>query len=134
MGQVHEKMSAQQEQTKFLSVSGKEEHRRSEAVAPGVPALEAAAPAEVEGAEPLADALIEIFQLIHRVNNHLQVITINAEMLEMMTGRSNRYVEKILEGAGLIRDMMDGFRDNHADQRQRLLGLRRQIKVDLALG
>ncbi len=62
----------------------------------------------------------EVFRLIHKINNHLQVITINAEMMEMMNGESNRYISKIMDAAILIREQMDDFRDNHGGQRRRL--------------
>jgi len=75
------------------------------------------------GAEPSierSEALHEVFRLIHKINNHLQVITINAEMMEMMNGGSNRYISKIMDAAILIREQMDDFRDAHGGQRGRL--------------
>lgn len=72
------------------------------------------------GAEPAVErdeALHEVFRLIHKINNHLQVITINAEMMEMMNGGSNRYISKIMDAAILIREQMDDFRDVHGGRR-----------------
>lgn len=80
------------------------------------------------------DLLYEVFQMIHKINNHLQVVTINAEMMEMMAGGSNRYVEKILDAAILIRELMDDFRDHHSDARRRISRLRQQMGSDIGQG
>ena len=79
-----------------------------------------AGPSGLDPALPAGDALHEVFRLIHKVNNHLQVITINAEMMEMMNGGSNRYISKIMDAAILIREQMDDFRDAHGGQRRRM--------------
>lgn len=75
-------------------------------------------------------ALPEVFRLIHKINNHLQVITINAEMMEMMNGGSNRYVSKIMDAAILIREQMDDFRDGHGGQRRRLREAADRLDLD----
>jgi len=80
------------------------------------------------------ELLFEIFQLIHQVNNHLQVITINAEMLEMMAGDTNRYVGKILDTSNLMRELMDLFRDQRAEEHQQYSGMQKQMKLKLGMG
>ena len=75
-------------------------------------------------------ALHEVFRLIHKINNHLQVITINAEMMEMMNGGSNRYISKIMDAAILIREQMDDFRDAHGGQSRRLQDVVDKLDLD----
>jgi hypothetical protein len=79
-----------------------------------------AGPGGAETSLVRGDTLHAVFRLIHKINNHLQVITINAEMMEMMNGGSNRYISKIMDAAILIREQMDDFRDTHGRQRHRL--------------
>jgi len=76
------------------------------------------------------DARHRVFRLIHKINNHLQVITINAEMMEMMNGGSNRYISKIMDAAILIREQMDDFRDEHGGQRGRLQEAVERLDLD----
>ncbi len=90
---------------------------------------EKAGPGGVERSLSGGGALHEIFRLIHKINNHLQVITINAEMMEMMNGGSNRYIVKIMDAAILVREQMDDFRDAHGGQDRRL----RDVVDDLDL-
>ncbi len=76
------------------------------------------------------DVLQEVFRLIHKINNHLQVITINAEMMEMMNGSSNRYISKIMDAAILIREQMDDFRDTNGGRRRRIQDVAGNLDLD----
>lgn len=87
-------------------------------------------PGGVETSLVRGGALHEVFRLIHKINNHLQVITINAEMMEMMNGNSNRYISKIMDAAITIREQMDDFRDVHGGQNRRLRDVVDKLDLD----
>ena len=55
---------------------------------------------------------------------------INAEMMEMMNGESNRYISKIMDAAILIREQMDDFRDVHGGQRRRMKDVADKLDLD----
>jgi len=87
-------------------------------------------PSGLDSSLPEGDALHQVFRLIHKINNHLQVITINAEMMEMMNGGSNRYISKIMDAAILIREQMDDFRDAHGGRRRRMKDIAGTLDLD----
>ena len=119
--------------TRLLSVAGGSEMSPMDWV--GTAGTESAdesdaGPGGDDGSLEKGGALHEVFRLIHKINNHLQVITINAEMMEMMNGGSNRYISKIMDAAILIREQMDDFRDAHGGQNRRLRDMVDKLDLD----